>query len=131
MNDNTTLMILQYNVMKSREIVMTPLLHDKEILDYDILAIQEPWRNTFDNSTMHHPLKDRFHLIYPKEDKARVCFFVNKRLNTTSWKITHTSADMCTMITLELKTTHTQEIDDYTEQIPSPQRIHIHNVYNP
>src|SRR5438046_41957 len=63
-----TLRILQYNVIKSKDIVMAPLLHDQQIIEYDLLAIQEPWRNPFDNSTTHHRLKDHFHLIYPEGD---------------------------------------------------------------
>ncbi len=34
--------ILQYNVMKSRDIVMATLLRDPRIQEYDILALQEP-----------------------------------------------------------------------------------------
>jgi hypothetical protein len=36
------LRILQYNVQKSRDIVIASLFQDSKILDYDILAIQEP-----------------------------------------------------------------------------------------
>ena len=38
----TTLRILQYNVRKSRDTVMATLLRDPRVMDYDILAIQEP-----------------------------------------------------------------------------------------
>lgn len=50
--------------------------------EYDIIAIQEPWRNPFSDTT-HHPAKDLFHLCYPAMEDgetARVCFFINKQL---------------------------------------------------
>ncbi|KMQ41166.1 Endonuclease/exonuclease/phosphatase [Trichophyton rubrum] len=39
--------ILQYNVQKSRDVVLAYLFQDPRILEYDILAIQEPWSNHF------------------------------------------------------------------------------------
>jgi hypothetical protein len=64
MNRHSRLNILQYNVRKSRDMVMVSLLRDPEIYDFDIIAIQEPWRNPY-TATTHHPAKDRFHLCYP------------------------------------------------------------------
>ena len=42
MNKHTTLSILQYNVHKSRDIVMASMLRDSQVHEYNILAIQEP-----------------------------------------------------------------------------------------
>ena len=42
MNSKTTLKILQYNVRKSRDVVMATLLRGPRVIDYDVLAIQEP-----------------------------------------------------------------------------------------
>lgn len=39
------LTILQYNVQKSKDSVLMPLLEDPLIQTYSILAIQEPWKN--------------------------------------------------------------------------------------
>ncbi len=75
-----TLSILQYNTRKSRNIVMIPLFQNDNILDIDIITLQEPWRNTRDQTT-YHPRKESFHLLYPKNNKARVCFFVNKKID--------------------------------------------------
>jgi hypothetical protein len=75
MNRHATLSILQYNVHKSRDMVMATMLRDPRIHEYDILAIQEPWRNPF-AATTHHPAKDVFHLCCPAEEEAgpaRVC----------------------------------------------------------
>ncbi len=122
MNSTTTLSILQYNVMKSRDIVMASLLRDPSIREYDILAIQEPWRNPF-MSTTHNPIPEYFHLHFPKdtrEEPARVCFFVNKRLDETRWRITEHTRDVCT-----LRITYSEE------EMQQPKEVAIHNVYNP
>ena len=42
MNRHSTLSILQYNVHRSRDMVMASMLRDPKIYEYDILAIQEP-----------------------------------------------------------------------------------------
>ena len=87
---------------------------DFNIKSYDILAIQELWRNNF-TPTTHHPLKDSFRLYYPGldklEEKARVCYFVNKWFNTRAilwhWPPIHLYGS-----------TYNQHY------------IHVHNLYN-
>ena len=59
MNTYNDLHILQYNTHKSRNQVMASLLRDPRVLQYDILAIQEPWLNPY-QSTTHHLAKDHF-----------------------------------------------------------------------
>jgi hypothetical protein len=67
MNHNKErLKILQDNVMKSRDEVMATLLRDPKIQEYDILALQKPWRNPF-ISTTHNPISQSFHLCFPKD----------------------------------------------------------------
>ncbi|OAQ61321.1 reverse transcriptase [Purpureocillium lilacinum] len=108
-----------YNVRKSKDTVMATLLRDPRIRDYDIIAIQEPWKNPFSDTT-HHPAKDLFHLCYPAMDggeSARVCFFISKQLDHSQWHFTEAGRDLCTLI-LETKAE-----DD--------SKIAIHNVYNP
>jgi exonuclease III len=83
MNRHSTLSILQYNVHRLRDIVMASMLRDPRIHEYDILAIQELWRNPF-AATTHHPAKRFFYLCClagSEAGHARVCFFVNKRLD--------------------------------------------------
>ena len=121
MNPHTTLSILQYNVRKSKDVVMATLLRDPRTHRYDILAIQEPWRNPF-IATTHHPAKDIFHLCYPAGGEgghARVCFFINKRIDHKRWRFREYSRDICSL-TLEL-----------SEEQQGKQRITIHNIYNP
>lgn len=48
-----TLNILQYNMRKSHNIVMITLFQNENILDIDIIALQEPWKNTWDQTTDH------------------------------------------------------------------------------
>ena len=73
------LRILQYNVQKSREVVQGSLFQKPKVLEYDVLAIQEPWRNPF-IATSYHPLKAHFQLTYSPDAVTRVCFYVNKRV---------------------------------------------------
>lgn len=122
MNQTNTLSILQYNVRKSRDTVMATLLRDPKAAEIDVLAIQEPWRNPY-TATTHHPTKDTFHLCYPPGDgdarPARVCFFVNKRLDHNKWHFDAHSRDACSL------TIYVQLEGQATT------RMVIHNVYNP
>src|SRR4051795_1816032 len=91
--------ILQYNVMKSRDVVMATLLRDPKIQEYDILALQEPWRNPF-ISTTHNPITHSFHLCFPNDSReapARVWFFINKRIDRSRWRFTEHTRDLCTL----------------------------------
>lgn len=122
MSDKDTLSILQYNVRKSKDTVMATMLRDPRIAEFDILAVQEPWRNPF-MATTHHPAKDVFHLCYPSNVEAgapaRVCFFVNKRLDHTTWHFTPHGRDACTLAIQK------------PEADGERARIVIHNIYNP
>ena len=101
--------------MKSRDKVMASLLRDRRITNYDVLAIQEPWRNPFMNTT-HNPIPQHFELAYHNHRKTRVCFFINKRIGSSQWSVIHHTPDFST---LELRWGEKNET------------IAIHNVYNP
>ena len=121
MNRHNKLNILQYNVRKSRDMVMASLLRDSNIHEFDVIAIQEPWKNPY-TATTHHPAKDKFHLCYPTahtEGTARVCFFISKRIDKARWRFKERTRDICTII-----------IDPTGDQ-QSQGRVIIHNVYNP
>ena len=92
-DDNRILKILQYNTQKSRE-VMAEAFRRHQICDYDIIAVQEPYRNPVQN-TSHHPAKDRFHLLYHDSKLTRTCLFVNKRIDPATWKVEHINEDIC------------------------------------
>lgn len=86
------LRILQYNVHKSKDVVLADLFQKPGIAKYDILAIQEPWRNPFIDTT-YHPLKSHFHLLYLADPMTRVCFFINKRIDPVTWNVSCLSKD--------------------------------------
>ena len=109
-----TMHILQYNVQKSRDVVLASLFRDPRTADCDIIAVQEPWRNPF-IATSYHPLKDTFHLAYPDNEETRVCFYVNQRIDPSTWKISRSAKDM---IILEI------------DHAALGRRLHIINVYN-
>ena len=113
MTDKPTIKILQYNVARKRP-VMADLFANKEINDIDIIAVQEPWRN-FDTLTIPQLDKERFELVYPSQyPQARVCFFINKRAELSSWKYKFHTGDLATVT---VKTT-------------DGRKIRIHNIYN-
>jgi hypothetical protein len=101
---------------------MATLLRDPKIQEYDILALQEPWRNTF-ISTTHNPIPHSFHLCFPtdsREAPARVCFFVNRRIDSNRWKFTEHTRELSTL-----------EITTRASNADITSKIVIHNVYNP
>ncbi|EED15319.1 conserved hypothetical protein [Talaromyces stipitatus ATCC 10500] len=94
---------------------MAPLLADENIWKYNIIAIQELWRNQFQTTT-YHLVKDRFDLVYNEQPNTRVCFFINSQLRG-AWTHTHH--------TLDLDTLHLQFKNGKEARI-----VHIHNIYN-
>ena len=114
MRGNRELRILQYNVQKSRDIVLASLFEDPKVLEYDILAIQEPWRNPF-RATTYHPLKAHYNLTYLAETTTRVCFYIHKRINPGSWNVQYISKDI---ISVKVLNPHTNS------------SIQIINIYN-
>jgi ribonuclease HI len=121
MSRETYLSILQYNTRKSRKQVMASFLRDPKVLEYDILAIQEPWRNKH-MATTHNPVAQNYHLLFPKdtlEQPARTCFFVSKRLDNTKWRFTDHNRDMGS---LTIQTSN---------KAGEAKEITIYNVYNP
>ena len=117
MRNTNSLSILQYNVRNDRVSTMLPLLADPNTQDYDIIAIQEPWRNPFAPTTLSSH-QSGFHLLYRPNGDTRVCFYINDSIDPDSWEVEFPSADMCTLI-IRTKIGETAEV------------IHVHNVYNP
>ena len=92
---------------------MADLFTRHAIGNYDILAIQEPYRNPFQNTT-YHPAKDRFHLLYFDSGDTRTCIFVNKKIDPGTWNIRYVNGD----------------IGVFHLNTPEGQNMHIYNVYN-
>jgi hypothetical protein len=63
--------------------VMAQFLRKEEVISADIIAIQEPWENPFQDNT-YYPLKQTYELLYlmasETGSRARVCMFVSKKL---------------------------------------------------
>ncbi|EED19007.1 hypothetical protein TSTA_023420 [Talaromyces stipitatus ATCC 10500] len=73
------LTVLQYNVNKSRERVMAPLLADENF-----------------QTTIYHLVKDRFDLVYNEQPNTQVCFFINSQLRE-AWTHTYHTPDLDTL----------------------------------
>jgi hypothetical protein len=74
---------------------MIPLLEDRLVKAYDVLAIQEPWRNP-SALTTYRGRGTGFFLAHDKVP-GRVCFYINERLDPNSWTIIYHSPDFCTL----------------------------------
>ncbi|KAJ5667634.1 hypothetical protein N7507_003498 [Penicillium longicatenatum] len=60
---------------------MAQFLRDPAVLAADIIAIQEPWINPYNDST-HHPAKQTHELLWPDTgERSRVCILVSKKLS--------------------------------------------------
>jgi ribonuclease HI len=101
--------ILQYNVQKSRDVVLASMFRNRKILDYDILAIQEPWRNPFIDTT-YHPLKTHFYLTYLADGGTRVCYYINKRIDAATWSVAYISKDIISLRIREPRSGKTTQI---------------------
>ena len=76
--------ILQYNMHKSKDVVMAPFFRDKAVKEFTVIAAQEIWVNDHEptNITTHHPRTDLYELAIPrgtKREPPRVCFYINKK----------------------------------------------------
>ena len=101
---------------------MTSCLRNSLIKKFDILTIQESWKNIHTKIT-HHFLKDTFQLIYSdskkiNENVIKVCFFVNKRISIIDLNYSFKSENL---ITLQIKLIEDSNDEHY---------IQIHNLYN-
>lgn len=85
MKGTDTLRILQYNVNNQREKTMIPMFADDRVRDYDVIAVQERWRNTAGAiETSISSSGTGFHLLYRPGGDTRVCFFITERIDPES-----------------------------------------------
>ena len=120
MTKQHTLRILQYNVRREQNTVMAALLNDRRMKEVDIIAIQEPWHNSRNNSSYNSSTSE-FYLAYREKEGTRVCFYINKRIDINSWQVTHETEDLSTL-KLESRESSNGEQNTIT---------HIHNIYSP
>ena len=106
--------MLQYNVNKLRLRVMISLFEsDDIIIDYNILAMQKSWRNSF-QTTINNKLSQYFNLHYQNVQNTRICFYINKRLSIALYTIQYRSSNLST-VSIELF---------------EKRKVNIHNIYN-
>lgn len=108
---------------------MAGFLRDEGIIQYDVIAIQEPWKNPF-MWTTHHPVRRAFDLVYPDpshfdQGRINVCFFINRRLGKDRIQVlppfsSHSS--LCVQLRMDDNLSGTDDEAIY---------IRIHNIYNP
>ena len=75
--------ILQYNVNKSKNKVLVGLLADPRVREFNIIAVQEPWRNPY-NLTAYSTRDSGFYLVNIQDKDSRVSTYVNKRISIDS-----------------------------------------------
>ncbi len=116
MSQQKKLQILQYNVHKFRNKMMITLLHKKKIKNYDILILQELWWfddifKAYCSAIVNFTLKN---------NEDRICFYINKRINSNIWHSTWHFKDVDTIM-----------LQTLTDDAQMTQRaIHIHEAYN-
>jgi exonuclease III len=107
--------ILQYNVNKSKDKVMASFFQDPDVAEYDIIAIQEPWRNIHNYATFN-PRNSGFFAVDSHVQASRVCCYINKKISTDIWTETY----------------HSDDLMSITMRLAGGSRIiNIHNCYNP
>ncbi|KAH9221945.1 hypothetical protein DL95DRAFT_509971 [Leptodontidium sp. 2 PMI_412] len=91
-------------------------LKDERITEFDIIAIQELWKNDTLNTT-HHPCSQHFDLLYCDSPDTRTCTFISKRISNAKWTAVAHSLDLNT-VTIEYGNSREEEV------------VYIHNIYN-
>jgi hypothetical protein len=117
-NISRKLFILQYNVHKFKNVMITSFLRDSTVKKFDIIVIQESWINVYAN-IIHHFLKDNHFLFYSnqiemKNHLVRVCTFVIKRIFINDLKYLFRFENVM-IVQIRLHESH---------------YLHLHNVYN-
>jgi hypothetical protein len=95
---------------------MISLLTNFQMKEYDVLTIQEFWRNVC-VSTLYNSHTNNFHLTYDEKNNVHVCLYVNIKINVDDWTMIFYSSNVCS---IKLKIKNNNKI----------RFINIHNVYN-
>ncbi|CRL30042.1 Endonuclease/exonuclease/phosphatase [Penicillium camemberti] len=81
---------------------MADFLAKPEVSKADIIAVQEPWENPY-NDTTYHPLKQTHELLFPSSaetgGRARVCIYISKRVGTNWTHYAH--SEFCQEVRLQ------------------------------
>ena len=89
---------------------------DNSTQKFDVLIIQKSWRNF--HVLISYNLRDsNFHLIYQIEEMSKICFYVNKKINSKFWDFQFKYKNLKTLtLSIELE--------------KNKIFINIHNIYN-
>jgi hypothetical protein len=109
----TEFKVAQYNVRKSKNGVMAPMLRDAARKGIHVLALQEPWQNPQINAT-YCPSSCGFWPVYPPAHRSRACLLVSKTLSRSSWTVEHPQPDIVSV---------TLQLDNVV--------VHVHSIYAP
>ena len=96
---------------------MIEFMTQDEVRSADILAIQKPWRNSY-NGEGYNPSGGPFRLINARTASTRVSIYLNRRFRDEDFEILKVSKDLV-LITILLG------------EGSSRTRTTIHNSYNP
>ena len=130
MHRENTFQILQQNVRKRGAAVQLPLLCDPRARRYAVIALQEHWRNAC-TSQSYSSANDAFHMVCPDDPLARVCLYVNKDLDLSSWRVIANEADFQTIeFTLHTSVNYADSTVSAGGE-GSELTVLLHNIYNP
>lgn len=88
--------ILQFNTQRSKTKVLVPLLAKNEAKEWDLILIQEPWRNPYGSGT-YCPRAAGFTQVIAEdtgERPSRACILVNNRFGPDQWQLVHREPDL-------------------------------------
>jgi hypothetical protein len=106
--------VLYWNVGNSKAAMEQVIDGQRE---YDIIAIQEPWRNPDLRTTTYWPRSDRYHIIYAG-DGSRSALLVHKRHSVSRWEAKATP-DWCRV---QIRTDDGNTLSVYSIYSPIPNR---------
>ncbi len=78
------LYIIQYNLQKNLNVVMAPILADKQVTKFSVLAVPEPYQNSFISLT-HSVSYSTSYLLHSFVLNSCVYYFINKSMNSSYW----------------------------------------------
>ncbi len=107
---------MQYNVRNNKNDIMIFMLANSKIRNYEILTIQDFWRNAC-VFTLYNLFIIDFHLAYKQKRNVRICFYINVRLIVNDWLIKHVFFDV-NIIKFKIIQKNIYRI------------VHIHKVYS-
>jgi len=131
--NKTPFTIIQYNTHRSRDVVMADFLAKPKVIQADIIAVQEPWENPY-NDTTYHPLKQTHELLFPSSSetgsRARVCMYVSKRIGTEWTHYAHSA--FCQEVRIQSPTLGTLRILNIYNECGTTDTVELlHELLNP